>query len=106
MAAPARVDIGTLIQSDPEIWGGRPCIAGTRISVQAVASLFKDGLSAGEIAEEYPHVPAGHIHAAVAFYLANSEEIDGYLADDRRLHDEIRALTHLARAFADSRPEP
>jgi len=39
------IDIGTLVVSTPETCGGRPRIAGTRISIAQIAVWNKQGLS-------------------------------------------------------------
>ena len=41
------------ITVDPEIHFGKPCIAGTRITVQSVLELIDEGLMFGEIIEDY-----------------------------------------------------
>ncbi|MEA5567248.1 DUF433 domain-containing protein [Anabaena sp. UHCC 0399] len=41
----AIVDIGTLIVRTPEVCGGRPCIAGTRMTVQNIVMDSQAGLS-------------------------------------------------------------
>ena len=89
MAAPGIVDIGTLIYSDPKFRGGRPCIAGTGMSVRAVAVRYLQGESAEQIAADIPDIPLSHIHAAVAYYLANREQIDAELAADAAEHDRL-----------------
>ena len=38
-------DIGTLIVENREICGGRPRIAGTRVSIAQIAVWYKQGLS-------------------------------------------------------------
>lgn len=42
---PAVIDIGTLITRDVDICGDRPRIAGTRITVGRIATLWKQGLT-------------------------------------------------------------
>jgi uncharacterized protein (DUF433 family) len=53
------VDIGTLIVSSPDSRGGRPRIAGTDVTVRRVASWYKLGLSAEEIADQFGHLTVG-----------------------------------------------
>jgi uncharacterized protein (DUF433 family) len=90
MAAPARVDIGSLICMDPDIRGGRPCIAGTGMSVHAVALRYSTwGMSVDDIIAETPGIPSSHIVAAVAYYLANKAEIDRELAEDAMEDDRV-----------------
>lgn len=88
MTAAPPVDIGTLIWY-PEWRHGRACIAGTGMSVHIVAVLHRQGETADEIAAEYPHVPGSHIHAAVAYYLANRDLIDAELAEDEAEENAI-----------------
>ncbi len=42
------------IVSDPEILGGKPCIAGTRISVELIMEWVISGASAAQIAAKHP----------------------------------------------------
>lgn len=44
------------IISDPEILGGTPVIRGTRIPVDRILFLFKQGYTIDEIHHEYDHV--------------------------------------------------
>ena len=46
------------IVSDPERLGGKPCIRGTRISVEFVLELLAGGANRSDILDRYPHVPA------------------------------------------------
>jgi uncharacterized protein (DUF433 family) len=43
-----------LIESNPNILGGKPIIKGTRIPVKFIFDLLGQGLSIEEILEEYP----------------------------------------------------
>ena len=47
---PAAVDIGSLIERSPEIRKGRPCIAGTGVTVRRIAGWYNLGLTPEEIA--------------------------------------------------------
>ena len=42
-------DIGSLITRTPGIRGGRPCVAGTGVSVRRIVGYYKLGLSPEEI---------------------------------------------------------
>jgi uncharacterized protein (DUF433 family) len=45
------LDIGTLVVSTPETCGGRPRIAGTRISIAQIAVWHQQGMSPEAILE-------------------------------------------------------
>ncbi|MGK7877197.1 MAG: DUF433 domain-containing protein [Xenococcaceae cyanobacterium] len=82
-------DIGTIIVRTPETCGGRPRIAGMRVSVQAIAVLYKQGMSPEEIAEEFEFLNLAQIYAALAYYHANKEEIEIYLAEEKAEYDQF-----------------
>lgn len=84
-------DIGTLIIRSPDTCGGRPRIAGTRFSVQQVAALNQQGLSAAEIVQEYEFLTLAQVYAALAYYYANQEEIEAYLVEDDAEYDRLIA---------------
>ena len=52
---------------DPRIMFGKPVIRGTRITVEHVLDLLKQGLSVKEILEDYPYLKKGDIEAAVEY---------------------------------------
>jgi len=78
----AVTEIGTLIDRDPAVRGGRPKIAGTGLSVSRIAGWYRMGLSPEEIALEYPHLTLAQVHGALAYYHANREEIEADLAQE------------------------
>jgi uncharacterized protein (DUF433 family) len=78
----ATTEIGTLIERRPDVRGGRPTLAGTGVTVHRVAGWYKLGLTPEEIADTFGHLPLAHIHAALAYYHANREEIEAYLAEE------------------------
>jgi uncharacterized protein (DUF433 family) len=73
-------DIATLIVRSPQVLGDCPRIAGTRISVQQIALLHKQGLSAADIIAEYEFLNLAQVYAALAYYYANQAEIETCLA--------------------------
>ena len=76
------VEIGSLIDRDPAIRGGRPKVAGTGLTVSRIAGWYKMGMSPEEIALEYPHLSLAQVHAALAYYHTNRDLIDADLAQE------------------------
>lgn len=55
------------ITSHPDRLGGKPCIRGTRISVEFLLELLANGATPQEILESYPHIPADGLAAALRY---------------------------------------
>lgn len=55
------------IALDQEIRFGKPCVIGTRISVQDILGWLAAGMSFEEIIEDYPELNMEKIRAALAF---------------------------------------
>lgn len=55
------------ITSDPSVMLGKPCVAGTRITVQLILEKLAVGATAKDIYLDYPHLEPGSVEAAVAF---------------------------------------
>src|SRR3954447_17005179 len=91
MSAATPVDIGSLIVSRPGVNGGRPCLAGTGMSVHAVVARHLGGMSAQDILDDIPDLDLARIHAALAYYFANKGRIDGELEAEQRLYAELAA---------------
>jgi uncharacterized protein (DUF433 family) len=83
------VDIGTLIERSPEIRRGRPCIAGTGVTVRRIVGWHNLGLTPEEIAAKIEHLTLAQIHAALAYYHANRNEIDSDIAAEEAAIEEI-----------------
>ena len=83
------VDIGTLIERSPEIREGRPCIAGTGVTVRRIAGWYNLGLTPEEIAARIDHLTLAQIHAALAYYHANRDEIDSDIAAEEAVTEAI-----------------
>ncbi|MFM6424715.1 DUF433 domain-containing protein [Planktothrix sp.] len=87
-------DIGTLIVRTPGTCGGRPRIAGTRITVQYIINEIKAGITPEEIVQDKPFLSLAGIFSALAYYYANKALLDAeFVADDeecRRLEAEFK----------------
>jgi uncharacterized protein (DUF433 family) len=55
------------IITDPAILGGKPVIAGTRISVQLVLEELRDGWTMKALLDDYPQLTREQIIAALAY---------------------------------------
>ena len=82
------VDIGSLIVQDDGVRDGRPRIAGTGVTVQRVVGWYMLGLSPEEIADSIGHLSLAQVHAALAYYHANREEIEAAIATDKATGDQ------------------
>jgi uncharacterized protein (DUF433 family) len=70
------------IVSDPEVFGGKPCIEGHRISVHDVAAWHHQGIEPESIAEDFDLTQA-EVYAALAYYYDHQAEIDRDLAAEK-----------------------
>jgi len=89
MATTSPIDIGTLITRTPGVRGGRPCVAGTGVSVMRIAGWYKQGWIPEEIARRL-ELTLAQVHAALAYYHANQEEIEANLADEAAEYDRLQ----------------
>ena len=83
------IEIGSLISRRPDIRGGRPCIAGTGVSVRRIAQWHNRGLIPEEIARKFGHVSLAQVYAALAYYHANRAEIDADLEAEARATEAL-----------------
>ena len=78
------------IQTTPGVAGGRPRIAGHRITVQNVVIWHERmGLSADEIASRY-NLTLADVYAALTYYYDHQEEVDEAMRADEALVEELR----------------
>ena len=90
-------DIGTLIEQTPGICGGRPCIAGTGVSVRRIAGWYKLGWTPEEISRRV-QVSLAQVYAALAYYHANQEAVEAEMAAEEADYDRLCREHHAARA--------
>jgi uncharacterized protein (DUF433 family) len=81
------------IESNPGVAGGKPRIAGHRITVQNIAIWHERmGKTPDEIAAEYD-LTLAEVYAALAYYFDNREEIERSIAEDEDFVESLRAKT-------------
>jgi uncharacterized protein (DUF433 family) len=79
------------IESTPGVCGGKPCIAGRRVTVQNIAILHTwQGWSAERIAAELG-LTLAEVYAALSYYHDHREEIDRSIRDAEALAEEMDA---------------
>ncbi len=64
---------------------GQYLVGGTRVSLDSLVYLFREGMSAESMVDSYPALTLEQVHGALAFYLGNQKEIDAYLAEGQRI---------------------
>lgn len=84
-----------MVICDPEIRGGEPVISGTRIPVQLVADMLRQGATKDEVLEGYPRLSAEQLELAVAY-------AEAYPKQGRPKHPCARRLSDLCRPEAPS----
>lgn len=85
--------IASHIEITPGVVGGKPRIAGHRITVQNIVVWHERmGLSADEIATEYD-LSLGDVYAALAYYYDHREVIDRAIREDEEFIAELRRRT-------------
>jgi len=84
MSAESRDANGPRIVSTPGTCGGKPRIAGHRITVKhIVLDHQRGGMSPDEIVSAYPSLGLADVYAALAYYFDHREAIDADIrADD------------------------
>ncbi len=61
------------IATAPDILGGRPHLAGTRIAVEDISGLYEAGMGTKEILEAFPHLTHFDVDHALKFYFDHSD---------------------------------
>jgi uncharacterized protein (DUF433 family) len=81
------------IEITPGIAGGKPRIAGRRITVQNIAIWHEYiGMNVDEIAAEHD-LSLGDVHAALAYYFDHRDEIERQIKEDEVFVEAFRAST-------------
>ena len=55
------------ITTNPEIFGGRPCIGGLRVRVKDVLDMLAGGATPADILTDFPYLEEGDIAAALEY---------------------------------------
>lgn len=90
------VELDSLLAHSPDVRRDRVRVAGTGITVHRIAILSNLGHAPEEIVRKYKHLTLAGVHAALAYYHTNREQIDAEIAADQS--EAARLEAEFARA--------
>jgi uncharacterized protein (DUF433 family) len=67
-------------------------VGGTRVTLDTVVAVFKQGATAEEIVHRYPSLKLADVYASIAFYLNHQQEVEAYLKQRQQQAQEIRQM--------------
>ena len=71
------------ITKDPEIWGGKACIDGTRIRVLDVVALEREGYTPERMLNVFAApLTLGQVHAALSYYYDHKDKIEASFLEE------------------------
>ncbi len=87
------------VTKTPDVCGGQPCIDGTRVRVKNIVALHQEGFTPEQMLTQYPSLSLAQVHAALAYYYDNRDEIEAALDEDERAGEDFerRRADYLAR---------
>ncbi|MCC6648752.1 MAG: DUF433 domain-containing protein [Polyangiaceae bacterium] len=71
------------VQLDPDVLGGSPVVAGSRVPVRRLWAWHRGGSSVDTLLRRYPQLGAAKILAALAFAYDNEELVEDDLRRER-----------------------
>jgi uncharacterized protein (DUF433 family) len=87
--------VETTLVRTPGVCGGKLRIDGTRMTVNQIVTLYKQGNSPEQIADAYERFSRREVYAVLAWYQEHQQEFDAELAAeaaaDQAAIDEIAA---------------
>lgn len=87
MAMPTTLE--TSLVRTPDVCGGRLRIDGTRMTVNQIVVLHKQGLTAEDIVSQYPQRSLSEIFTVLAWYHANKKDFDEELAREAAIDENV-----------------
>jgi uncharacterized protein (DUF433 family) len=90
------MSIGSIIEATPGICGGRARLAGTRVPVHRIARYHRLGYAPEEILSMLNSLSLSQIYAALAYALANPDEIQESLREEDDVVEQLSPEHHLA----------
>lgn len=72
-------------------------VCGTRVALDSIVYLFRQGRSPESIQDSFPSLSLAQVYAAISFYLDHEAEVGAYLARNEAAEQE--SSEQLAREF-------
>jgi uncharacterized protein (DUF433 family) len=66
-------------------------VGGTRVTLDSVIAVFKQGGTAEEIVQSFPTLKLPDVYAVLTFYLRNQDQVESYLEQQEREAEAVRA---------------
>ena len=66
-------------------------VSRTRVTLDTIVAAFLEGLTAEEIAVQYPVVPLADVYSVVGYYLHQKKKVDAYLRRREKLAEVVRS---------------
>lgn len=79
-----------------ELKEGAYRVGGTRVSLDSVVYCFRRGASPESIQRSFSALTLEQVYGAIAFYLANQEEVDQYLLEGEEEFEKMRLASRAA----------
>jgi uncharacterized protein (DUF433 family) len=70
---------------------GTARVGGTRVTLDSVIAVFKQGGTAEEIVQSFPTLDLPDVYAVLTFYLRNQDQVESYLEQQDREAEAVRA---------------
>lgn len=64
----------------------------TRVTLDTVVAVFKQGATTEEIVYRYPSLKLADVYATIAFYLNHQDEVEAYLQQRQQEAQEVRNM--------------
>ena len=65
-------------------------VSKTRVTLDTIVGAFFDGLTAEEIAAQYPVVPLADVYSVIGYYLSQKKKVETYLRRREKAAEQVR----------------
>jgi len=65
-------------------------VSKTRVTLDTIVAAFLEGLTAEEIAVQYPVVPLADVYSVIGYYLHRKKRVNAYLKRREKIAETVR----------------